>query len=117
MIAKTGSKDLYTTESYKAEMTPGSGFVGKVFRNQGQLFIPDVSLVDQNSFQRKHLAEKFGIRSIALKAFETGVMEVGCSQKWETCDWVNTLGADDCKWAAKETGACFAIYWGFDKAK
>merc|ERR1719284_1480094 len=115
MKAQGGSDELFTTESYMESLTPGEGYVGKCYSNRQAFFIPDVST--SQGYKRKNLAKRFGITSVALKPFANGVLEVGSAKKWESCEWADRVTAEDCQRVAKETGACFCIYWRLDKAK
>merc|ERR1712048_135800 len=54
---------------------------------------------------------------MAIKPLGNGVLEIGTTSKWEACEWVNVVQPKDCERAAKEAGACFAIYWGFDEGR
>jgi len=111
---KTGGDETYATESYRFPRQPGDGYVGKSFGNQETMFFPDMSKVPQSEFKRRDLEHRFGIVSMAFKPFANGVMEVGCTKKWEECDWVNRVTVEDCQRVAREAGADFCIYWKLD---
>merc|ERR1719343_1221844 len=81
------------------------------------MFFPDVAELAVEGYNRKDLAARFGIHSLALKPFADGVMEIGATKKWEACHWIHTVTEKDCERVAKEAGASFAIYWGFDVGK
>merc|ERR1719198_419654 len=98
-------------------MKPGDGFIGKAYKEKESMFFPNVKVLPVKEYKRKDLAIRFGIQSLALKPVGDGVIEVGTTGSWEACEWVNTVQPKDCERAAKEAGACFAIYWGFDEGR
>merc|ERR1740127_454536 len=111
----TGKDDLYTTESYKVELKPSVGFVGKVYQDGKPMFLPNISDALASEYARKEIAKKYGIKSLGLKPFGDGLMEIGTAKGWERCEWVEEVTAEELERAAKDAGASFSIYWGFDK--
>jgi len=104
MKAMTGKDDLYTTESYKVQMKPGTGCVGKTYESKEAMFFPDVSKLSWDDFLRKDLAARFGIVSVALKPFANGVLEIASPTKWDSCAWVqdHKLFQEACDTSEKE---------------
>jgi len=80
MKEKTGSDDLYTTDSYKVSMRPGDGFVGKVYESKKSMTFEDASKLSVKDYKRLPIASKYGIVSFSLWPFANGVLEVGSAQ-------------------------------------
>lgn len=93
----SGACALYTTESYQFRFRPGQGLIGKAFANREPMLMNDVTDLPDDAFMRKRVAQRFGIRSIAVTPYNGGILEVGTTDEWEKFDWhiaiANTLDA------------------------
>jgi len=86
-----GADTLYSTESYAFSFLPGHGLIGKAFLNRNEhFFFQDVETLPEEIFIRKHVALKFGIKSVAVLWYKGGVLEFGTTDKWASLNWACT---------------------------
>lgn len=88
---ETGDDALYTTESYAFRFRPGQGLIGKAFVHRNQLFsFQDVTALPEDIFLRRNLAQRFGIKSVAVMWYKGGVLEFGTTDVWSSFNWATT---------------------------
>eukprot|EP00448_Togula_jolla_P012594 CAMPEP_0170610482 /NCGR_PEP_ID=MMETSP0224-20130122/22683_1 /TAXON_ID=285029 /ORGANISM="Togula jolla, Strain CCCM 725" /LENGTH=136 /DNA_ID=CAMNT_0010935861 /DNA_START=50 /DNA_END=460 /DNA_ORIENTATION=+ len=88
--AMTGSDTSFASEAYKYEFTPGKGAVGQVYSTKEPVSFEDVTTLPADTFLRADVAAKYGIKSVAMKFFNGGVLEIGNTDVWSSFDWVNS---------------------------
>jgi len=75
------SEECYVTESYKFQLRPGEGAVGRAYQSKEPVFFSDVSKRTVDDYKRKDLAVKLGITSVVFRPYGEGVLEVGTAGK------------------------------------
>jgi len=92
VMEETGKDKLYTTESCTFHFHPGEGLIGKAFCDASKRFhFQDVALLPEDIFVRKHVAERFGIKSVAVLRYRGGVLEFGTTDIWTSFNWSTTV--------------------------
>jgi len=105
----TMKDDLYSTEAYKFQIAPGDGIVGKVYASSEQAFYQDVSQLSSDAYIRSEIAEKYGMKSVAVMPYEGGVLEVGTDleedwgRSWSE-RFLSRLSEEQLRMPAVETG-------------
>jgi hypothetical protein len=88
----TGEDALYSTESYGCCFRPGEGLIGKAFSDRSKrFFFQDVQELPESIFIRRHVAERFGIKSVAVLWYRGGVLEFGTTDEWTSFNWATTV--------------------------
>lgn len=87
---ETDEDALYTTESYAFRFRPGQGLIGRAFSNRNErFFFQDVTELPEDIFLRRRLAQRFGIKSVAIMWYKGGVLEFGTTDVWTSFSWAN----------------------------
>merc|ERR1712194_619241 len=76
---------LYTLGSYGTKLKPGEGLVGAVYDSQENMFISNVTELGGDVFIRKELALEYDIKSLAMKPWRKGVLEIGSTELEPKC--------------------------------
>lgn len=88
----TDEDTSYPTESYGFHFRPGQGLIGRAFVNRNERFyFQEVDRLPEEIFIRKRIAQKFGIKSVAVLWYKGGVLEFGTTDEWTSFNWASTL--------------------------
>jgi len=86
---RQGKDSLYTLGSYETKLKPGEGLVGGVYDRQESMFVSNVTELGDDVFLRKELALEYDIKSLAMKPWREGVLEIGSTDEWGSFNWTN----------------------------
>lgn len=82
--AKCGGGRSFVADSCRVMLEPGEGAVGRVFDQQSQEFIEDVSCLSADMFRRLDIAKNCNIQSLVVVPWNAyGVLEFGAHGSWQ----------------------------------
>jgi len=100
MLLKDAKSDSFALSSYAFRFpATGSGaYFASVLKSKLPMFVQNCQRSMSGAFQRKQLAEKFGIRSILFVPTESGVLEMGSFKELRLLEGCTALNMALCVW-------------------